>query len=496
MSRIPGPFRLIASLLSFATTSTSAAAQTHDVTYDWQTQSLTNARDVVAGRTISVEFANLNLVCYDYAITMEQVAAIESNKDFLAAFVGQLSSGETQSEQPAIAYEAPAKQAAELFAFKMMIPADVKDAVERLDRVINEYEKGRNALRVASQTLGMLSEKRNLAKQALEKFYIDACIPNKGRDRSIVGAAWRVASKAPEDLVTEVTSRLSAVEANISSAKRALAEAVILFGRIRRDASAQFLSDNQGKLRDRADLHAALAIAIEDASKTASQLRTESTAAHVASTEIADALTSPPRILSVTLQESTGTVTGSIVATGKPGIPHLKEVELKNTFEIPVYRRFRAFLSTGFIKSSLNEHKFERQNLPGPDDTTTYSTFVDMRSARSLAFAPAVFSHMTLGSLADFGLTALTGVSVAVSGGVAARSVNARISPDFLLGASLGVRDRVMLTAAWHTGRVEHLIIGNPEEVRKSAVPTEITREGAVGERWRSGFAIAFSVSM
>ncbi len=177
-----------------------------------------------------------------------------------------------------------------------------------------------------------------------------------------------------------------------------------------------------------------------------------------------------------------------IRAKGKPDVASMKGVVLTDPLSIPVRRTHRTFMSAGFLMSSLDEHRFVRANrsagvAASPD--STFSTLVDTRNSGSTAFAPGVLINTTLGQV--------TGVDFSLSAGVAARSVNNRVSPDYLLGLSLSIQDRVVITPALHFGRVEKLLLGDPDTVMGAPVPQSVTVDTAVGEKWITALGLVIS---
>jgi hypothetical protein len=162
----------------------------------------------------------------------------------------------------------------------------------------------------------------------------------------------------------------------------------------------------------------------------------------------------------------------------------VKGVTTEDKFSIPVHRVHRFSLSAGVVFSTLDAHRFERANRIDTGGKV-YSTFADQENNSSIAFAPAILGHVDIMPLGPADLLLSTGMT--------ARSVNAHIAPDYLLGLSAGLADKVALTLSMNFGRVEQLLIGDPATVAKSPVPTEITRDDAVGESWHRGFAVVVS---
>jgi hypothetical protein len=175
------------------------------------------------------------------------------------------------------------------------------------------------------------------------------------------------------------------------------------------------------------------------------------------------------------------------VATGWDDIESVKGVTFEDVFTIPVHRQHRMFTTAGAMFSSLEEHAYDRASLP-KTDTTTYSTFIDRKPNSRMAFSPTIMQSMTIGTAGGFDFAGTLGVGV--------RSVNDKLSPDLLFGPSISLGDQVVLTGAWHRGRVETLLLGSADSIRKTQVATSITRQTAVGEKWRDAWAIIVSFKL
>jgi hypothetical protein len=141
--------------------------------------------------------------------------------------------------------------------------------------------------------------------------------------------------------------------------------------------------------------------------------------------------------------------------------------------------------------SAIDDHDFARATLPRFSGDTSvvkdsvYSTYVDRGRSPRFAVAPLIQAHV---SAYDF-----SNVSTYISGGVGARSVNGKLLPEFLAGASLGVLDKVLITVGWHWARTERLLLGDVNEVSKLPVPSTVTDDSAVGVKWDHKIAFALS---
>jgi hypothetical protein len=166
---------------------------------------------------------------------------------------------------------------------------------------------------------------------------------------------------------------------------------------------------------------------------------------------------------------------------------------------VDVRRMRRFFLSGGFVLSSLREHDYARVNVPCPakgsggpasceaGTDSTYSTYGDRAGDRGFAYAPMVIANAVLGEPG--------GLPLAVSAGVAARSVSGNNGIDYLLGLSTTFLDHAVITLGAYHARTEKLLLDrDPEAVRKRAIPASITEAEAVGTRrvWDLALSISF----
>jgi hypothetical protein len=192
------------------------------------------------------------------------------------------------------------------------------------------------------------------------------------------------------------------------------------------------------------------------------------------------------QVLTISPTQTTESIEETIVATGNPAMPGMKDVKHTDKFTLQVYRPHRFFLTTGALMSFLDSHRYERTNRLTPVGDTLISTFVDRAGRGPLVFAPAAMAHMSLGRVRD--------VDFLATFGAAARSVNNRTLPEYVFGLSMSISDKIVFTTGAHLGRVEQLLLGEASSIAAKAVPKEITRDDAVGERWQR--KLAFVVSL
>ncbi|HYH81428.1 MAG TPA: hypothetical protein VEX86_16615 [Longimicrobium sp.] len=160
--------------------------------------------------------------------------------------------------------------------------------------------------------------------------------------------------------------------------------------------------------------------------------------------------------------------------------------ELKTS--LATRRGMRVFLSAGYLASTASLHDYERANRPCPAGATftcetTYSTYVDRTpGVGGFAFSPVLQANVALPDWRS------SGVSLHASAGVAARSVNGTVSPEFILGGGTGFLDRFLVTAGVHLARDEKLLLGDAAAVESRPVSDKITAGDAISVVWRTAF--------
>jgi len=163
---------------------------------------------------------------------------------------------------------------------------------------------------------------------------------------------------------------------------------------------------------------------------------------------------------------------------------------------LPVRRGMRVFLSAGFLASTAQSHDYERTNRPCPTSAdfacdTIYSTYANRGPGRrGFAFSPVLQVNVAFRDVLG------AGASFHTSAGVAARSVNGTISPEFILGAGTGLLDQFLVTAGLHIARDERLLLGPPNEVESRPVSDKITPTDAVALTWRPAFVLTTTLRL
>jgi hypothetical protein len=443
------------------------------VQYDWHDQRLTQRKPPRTGDRGVIEITGLNRVCFKYSFTINQ----QTSKDDLSTYAANFK------------VATPAGGAA-----KALAPDSITRSVFRADPgevLLDRISKfSIQAITLLAEADGSTTAYRdgiaNLAS-AITTFYAAACNsgfgrgPNEAGLRAIAATAAHAASafaSATADL-QHVDATLVAANAAIDSGKKILQA----FNKGAFPTSAA-LKQRGSDLDDA--LSAAGATWSTDTGVVNAVKKNRQTAL------LFDALVKgeAPGVQRqfIAVGDNTDSLVIQVSAQPQDSLPaSVKPGKWGDTLHIPVRRRYRFVVSAGFLISGLRQHDYERVNVPNPSAgrDSTYSTFADRQHNTLLAFAPAAIGSL---SLLNF-----DPIEVYASTGVAARSVNNSVSPDFVIGPSVGVRDRVLLTVGLQVGRVERLLIGTPSVIESEPIAPSITQDNAVGVQWKTALAFIFS---
>lgn len=464
-----------------------AAAQldARSVQYDWRSQSFLKLEKVSPGDLVRLQILNANAFCYDFVIAIEQVVFEETSIDVAALFTGALASavvppsGSMEEKNMQVMSDSLQKA---ISTFKV---AGAQEAARRKAEDVKKIGDTIDSLRLeldnATVEASNISTLAKAAKKASDDFYAVAC-PTKGRGGNI--AATNSLLMSAVDSINALLTALDGLPA-ISKKAKAITDELGLTS-LKVEEFGREYPDDHGA---RSVLDLAISRLEIDAEKltaavsTLGKLSRQSLAAGAA--QIKTAADADTITRTVPVGSNTATIRISITATGKRGISTVSKRKLDDAFEISVERKHRVFLSLGFIWSTLPSKHYERVNRIADD--TTFSTYAAVESSSSTGFAPGILVNVSLWSVDDF--------SVYASGGVAARPVNNTLTPpDYFLGVSFGVIDRILLSLLAQRGRVEVLLLGDEETVMESAVPAAVARESAVGTTTEWAFALAFTV--
>jgi len=451
--------------------------------FNWRTQSLDSIQRVNAGTTVMVRIVGVSLLCYDYVVTINQNRVTEQTLDLARLMGGLTTAGDLLGT--AGAREDPVVPQPKNEAQKL--------AADLLQAAVESSAAGRGQLQTATALVAAMAAARKAAQDAMEAYYKAACV-GRGGPAEEVGKAREAAEQAGNQFI-DLLADTKPVETALDHAKRHVDEVARALRRIRESKDPGFVEYRAvdgvavalSGLEDFVELNAPK---VEARRKDVEALKKDRVAVQAA-VEVARKNPVDQAIArTVSLYDNTESVDVTIAATGKESMPLTKGVKHEDKFSFQVHRRNRFFLSGGVLISRLDEHRFDRVNVV---DTTladgAYSTFVDKRGSSSLAFAPTILGNLTLGEL-RIGEGVL---DLMLSSGAAIREVAGRTAPDFVAGLSAGVGDRVVVSVAWHIGRVEQLLIGDPATIKEQPVPESITRDAAVGEKWGHSIGVIFS---
>jgi hypothetical protein len=459
--------------------------------FAWHTQEATNLRRATSGKFARVEIVGLNDLCYVTSVSVNQVSSAQEPINPADLFDPKAPGGTAVvGSAPAVASVKDDKGPQGVNFVPPSDPKAMRSAPAPL-------RAAGAALALAKSRLDLFRELHARAAAALDVSrtastdFIAAACGTGGRLSS--GSLTRVASMA-ERATTSADTFLAAstfpeAESGLTDAAKQVAQAKALLGSLTPDEqalAAEYLAESGGliayilkadTLGKRVDESVAALAAMRAATP---EIRTARLLA-----QSSDALNGTRRNTFLVSRDADSVVI-VIESKGRESIAGMKGVTQTDRLVIPVNRRFRVFATTGVLFSFLDEHRYERANRPIAGKDSTYSTFVDRTGNTGFAFAPAVLAHISLARLGDADLFA--------SVGAAARSVNSRTAPDYLVGLSTGFADRFTATIGLHLGREEYLQLGDPEQIAKAPVLAAITRDDAVGERWKGRLAFVFSL--
>ena len=191
--------------------------------------------------------------------------------------------------------------------------------------------------------------------------------------------------------------------------------------------------------------------------------------------------------------QTTGRTEGVVVTVEARRHPEIGEgtVTRKRQLNLQVTPRWKGYITTGWMVSTLDEHHYVRAELPtaveDPDAADTRSAFIDQADGDGVAHGPLVLAH-GLWDL-SWGESELF---AGVSAGLTARTVNGVLLPEPVLGASILLGDLLTLTAGYHVGRIETL--NKSAQDFPGDLPDAVTGESVIGTEWSSATFLAFSV--
>lgn len=452
MRRIASFAPLLLALLAPA----AASAQPKPVLYSASTGSLENV-PLIAGRTYTIEVRDLNPLCYTYS---GEIGITEENTDLskiIAAFGSLPGAPSTPAKQDSTKEEANPE------AFVPGAQDGESDA--------QKVERARAAVEIAETALLRLAG----AAAAVEEVVKEVKTPVCSRNAPFAPVHGRWTSIA--DLRTQVTRG-----EDLTLARELLRTAQGILERVTDEAAKGDVPDDLADASDKADeLEKKLATLVPDVLIADGTMRAAAETQQFKTQAFLPANTQSAQIILRTTELHP--------AEGKTA----STSELKTP--LPVRRGMRVFLSAGFLASMASSHDYARVNRPcsagtEPDCEGTYSTYADKGAGRPFAFSPVLQVNVAFRDIWS------TGVALHTSAGVAARSVNGTVSPEFILGAGTGLVDRLLLTAGIHIARDERLLLGEPGQVRQRSVPDQITDADAVSTTWRPAFVLTTTLRL
>lgn len=456
------------------------ALKAQTFTYHWRTQETELPGKLKSGQTLKLKVSDLNRLCYSYEVTTKEYRSPIVLPDVIGFF-----SGTNIPASP----ELPTPSQQEPPAGTMTTSQQgIQEDIERIEGLLDIAE---TRLKLSGELLNGVAKAQQGADKAIAALYAVACTAG-ARGPGPDGQAAELAKVG--STVTDLVAKLPDVKTADTASATALsqvskAKALIELLPPAKDMTPEQVTRTKGVIA-RAAQDQSLGESIRSNALAAAQkVDGNGYEARAAAIKSLSAVEDIAR--DIPISDDADSLGVLVRAIGRADVPSVKGTVLENPFNFLVKRLHRTFLSGGFLLSTLDNHDFVRANRSAnvaskPD--SVYSTFIDRRADGSVAFSPTV--------LINEALAESNGVSLYGSAGVAARSVGGRVSPDFLVGGSLGVADIILVTAALHIGRVQTLLLGDAAEVAGKPVPQTITPDQAVGERWRTAFALVVTVRL
>ncbi|HEU4455654.1 MAG TPA: hypothetical protein VFR81_21495, partial [Longimicrobium sp.] len=426
------------------------------VLYSASTGSLENV-PLIAGRTYTVEVRDLNPLCYTYS---GEISVTEENTD-LSKIIAAFGSLPGAPSTPAPDTTKPDEE----------VDPEAAPGVVAGESDAQKVERARVAVELAETALLRLAG----AAAAVEEVVKEVRSPVCSRNAPFAPVHGRWTSIA--DLRAQVTGK-----ADLALARSSLQSAREILGDVTDEAAKGTVPDDLADASGKADeLEKKLATLVPDVLIAEGTMRAAAETQQFKTQAFLPANTQTAQIVL--------RATELRPAEGKTATTS----ELKTT--LPVRRGMRVFLSAGFLASMASSHDYARVNRPcsagaEPDCEGTYSTYANKGAGRPFAFSPVLQVNVAFRDIWS------SGVALHTSAGVAARSVNGTVSPEFILGAGTGLVDRLLLTAGIHIARDERLLLGEPGQVRKLSVPDQITDADAVGTTWRPAFVLTTTIRL
>ncbi|MBC7843795.1 MAG: hypothetical protein H7099_15855 [Gemmatimonadaceae bacterium] len=473
---------LLALIVASAVVTVRSHAQSVDkVTYDWAGQTLTIPKVVTSRHRMELTIINLNSLCYTYTVDAK---AISSNTDADVAKAIIVALGAGGESVPRASKEATLDTVRKSTGMLSVSPHAASEPTPAETELTNLRQSAATAL----DRLKTAEERMIAAREAGEALYRVSCTP--GVRGTATDAVRKPAVKALETALKQYDDTRASIPALISAARSQLQKLRVVF----QNSDSPELSSRSTPERRKAHV-AEMRAALDSIDQLLAGTTARTTVLDAARTELrkaelfaAEDPANSKVVRNEYITDHTDSIVVTIVATGRASVPGMKDVKLEDKFTIHVYRRFRFFLSTGVLASFLPNNQYERANIParvGPDSArrdTTYSRFVDRDGGNIATFAPVAMASMTF---------ARGWMDYSVSFGAGARTVNAKTAPEYVLGLSASLLDRLVITAGVHLGRVQRLLISQDST---ASIPIAVTADDAVGLRWRRNFGLVVSV--
>lgn len=438
------------------------------VVYDWSTGGKQGPA-LYAGQRVRFQVVNVNPLCYNVGIDAQAVNAEVDVTNLMTVIRTQQTTSQP-NEQTQRTAEQGDREVRLLFQGAATDPAVIRQQLQIAQTEIN----------VARAHLQAAELERSEAAFVIEAVTKPSCAAGRSFNFGTLVARWRalVAASRPNDLLFLGLDQLDKGNEALRRAREALSS----IGNIP-PGNAELVESARTLVNE----YATLSAQAQALTTTLPALRSALRSAGARLDVLSEQSEAPEDQLTLGHDADRVKVTIRSYPVVGSGAAALDDV----VDEIRVRRRYRAFLSTGVLVTSVRQPHYGQvhrqgvnaQGVPIPD--STFLTYAETEAGGFSAFSPAVqlnvsFVHEPASLLLSFGATP--------------RTVNRSVGVEPFFGLSGTLLDRLVATVGWHWGRQEYLLLGDEDEVEKRPIPADITREEAVGTRWAHGFFASFSI--
>lgn len=477
----------------FVLLATTVQAQ-KTVTINTTTNQVTKEKGLKPGDDVDIVLQEVNQLCYKPTLSINQTNVSTSLQPFLAHFNNVATEADSptttpQATQPASGTSPVAgvyygitsygfSDLARAVLADTTLAPEIQRAVAQLEVQIDKIEKEFTNIEAS---LALASKQSEEGSEAIRVFLQRSC-SGPGR-ASIIAAqtSWEdTDSKERSAVNTFLDSPLHTTIANTIS----LAESLIDEASIMQPGTQQVLAFLNKTLSE----HAAELLVLKERQAELSNEKEEIKAGKLF---IENAFVRAVIRRSFSLDGQAAEMKINVTFTGRTDLPGVEVPSFIEEYTVPVIRRNILVISTGWLASGLPNDNFQEVNrfIEGEGETPQVIRTYDNTSGSTVVNSPGLFANM---SLADLG----EGVWIHLTSGITYRTVNEQARAEFLGGVSLAIANQFFVTTGVHFGRKQRFLLGDIHEVSQNEIPSELTRENIVGEKWKGVAFIALSIGL